>query len=88
MAGEYKPGQEVRVVLRPEMIRFAETKEEGKLTGKVQEVSFLGSMARYLVEMEGGDLISVDEHNPKRFRHKGSPVFLILDEEGLHLQKI
>ncbi len=45
-------------------------------------------MARYVVEMEGGDLISVDEHNPKRFRQKGSPVFLVLDEEGLHLQKI
>jgi ABC-type Fe3+/spermidine/putrescine transport system ATPase subunit len=76
------------MVLRPEMIRFAETKGEGKLTGKVQEVSFLGSMARYVVEMEGGDLISVDEHNPKRFRQRGSPVFLVLDEEGLHLQKI
>lgn len=88
LTGEHKPGEEVRMVLRPEMIRFAETKGEGKLTGKVQEVSFLGSMARYVVEMEGGDLISVDEHNPKRFRQRGSPVFLVLDEEGLHLQKI
>ena len=87
-SGEHKPGEEVRVVLRPEMMRFAETKNEGGLTGKVQEVFFLGSTARYLVEMEGGDSISVDEHNPKYFRQKGSAVYLMLDEGGLHLQKV
>ena len=54
----------------------------------VKEVSFLGSMARYIVETETGDRIQVDEHNPKRFRKKGAPAYLLLDEEGLHLQKI
>ena len=87
-SGEHKPGEEVRIVLRPEMMRFAETKVQGGLTGKVQEVFFLGSMARYVVEMEGGDSISVDEHNPKQFRQKGSAVYLMLDKEALHLQKV
>jgi phage FluMu gp28-like protein len=61
--------------------------KKGRLPGKVREVFFLGSMARYVVEMETGDRIQVDEPNPKKFRPQGSPVFLLLDEEALHLQK-
>ena len=68
--GRYKSGEKVLVVLRPEMIRFAEEREEGVLSGWVREFSFLGSMARYVVGMESGDQIQVDEHNPKRFRQK------------------
>jgi iron(III) transport system ATP-binding protein len=85
--GGFAPGDKVLIVLRPEMIRFAEGGGGGTLPGKVREVSFLGSMARYVVEMETGDRIQVDEHNPKNFRSQGSPVFLLLDEEALHLQK-
>jgi phage FluMu gp28-like protein len=70
------------------MIRFTEKGGQGALPGKVREVSFLGSMARYVVEMETGDRIQVDEHNPKNFRSQGSSVFLVLDEEALHLQKV
>jgi len=80
-------GQQVLVVSRPEMIRFGEGREEGGLSGKVEEVSFLGSLVRYVIEMENGDQIHVDEPNPKRFREKGSSVHLLLDEETLHLQK-
>jgi iron(III) transport system ATP-binding protein len=80
-------GQQVLVVFRPEMIRLAEGEEEGMLSGKVKEVFFLGSLVRYVVEMENGEQIHVDEPNPKRFREKGSPVHLLLDEEALHLQK-
>ena len=69
------------------MTRFAEEGDPGTLAGKVREVSFLGSMARYVVEMETGDRIQVDEPNPKKFRPQGSPVFLVVDEEALHLQK-
>jgi hypothetical protein len=69
------------------MIRFAEGGEEGGVSGKVKEVSFLSSLARYGIEMENGDQIHVDEPNPKRFRKKGSSVHLILDEEALYLQE-
>ncbi len=82
-----QPGKRVLVVSRPEMIQFAEGRAEGALSGKVKEVSFLGSMARYVIEMESGEQIRVDEPNPKRFREKGSPVQLLLDEEALHLQE-
>jgi iron(III) transport system ATP-binding protein len=87
-SGGYKPGEEVLIVSRPEMIRLAEAKEEKGLSGKVKEVTFLGSMARYVVEMENGDLFIVDDKNPKRFRQKGSTVYVILDEGSLHLQKV
>jgi iron(III) transport system ATP-binding protein len=87
-AGDFASGDQVLVVLRPEMIRFSEEGGKGILPGKVREVSFLGSMARYVVEMETGDRIQVDEHNPKNFRSQGSRVFLLLDEEALHLQKV
>jgi iron(III) transport system ATP-binding protein len=87
-AGDFAPGDQVLIVLRPEMIQFSEEGGKGTLPGKVREVSFLGSMARYLVEMETGDRIQVDEHNPKKFRSLDSPVFLLLDEGALHLQKI
>ena len=81
-----RPGQAVLVVSRPEMIRFAEGEAGGRLSGKVKEVFFLGSLVRYVVEMDDGAQIHVDEPNPKRFRGKGSPVHLNLDEETLHVQ--
>ena len=85
--GVFHPGDKVLIVLRPEMIRFAEEGGIGTLPGKIQEVSFLGSMARYVIEMETGERIQVDEHNPKEFRPKDSPVYLLVDEGALHLQK-
>jgi iron(III) transport system ATP-binding protein len=81
-----RPGQPVLVVSRPEMIRFAEGEGGGRLSGKVKEVFFLGSLVRYVVEMDDGAQIHVDEPNPKRFRGKGSSVHLNLDEETLHVQ--
>ena len=81
-----QPGKPVLVVSRPEMIRFAGGEAEGRLSGKVKEVFFLGSLVRYVVEMDDGEQIHVDEPNPKRFRGKGSSVHLILDEETLHVQ--
>ena len=81
-----QPGQPVLVVSRPEMIRFGDGEEEGRLPGKVREVFYLGSLARYVVEMDDGEQIHVDEPNPKHFRGKGTSVFLILDEETLHVQ--
>jgi iron(III) transport system ATP-binding protein len=83
----FNPGDKVLIVLRPEMIRFAEGGGRGTLPGKIQEVSFLGSMVRYVIEMETGERIQADEHNPKKFRLKDSPVHLLVDEGALYLQK-
>ena len=86
-AGGFNPGDKVLIVLRPEMIRFAEGGGGGTLPGKIQEVFFLGSMVRYVIEMETGERIQADEHNPKEFRLKDSPVHLLVDEGALYLQK-
>jgi iron(III) transport system ATP-binding protein len=87
LESDFSAGEKILVVLRPEMIRFAEAGEEGRLSGTVQEVFFLGSLARYVIEMENGKRIQVDDHNPKAFRPKGSRVHIKLDEESLHIQK-
>jgi iron(III) transport system ATP-binding protein len=80
-------GEKALVVLRPEMIRFSDQGGPGTLPGRVQEVSFLGSLARYGIEMDNGDKVQVDEPNPKEFRTKGSSVSLTLDEDAMHVQK-
>jgi iron(III) transport system ATP-binding protein len=82
----FKIGEKILVVTRPEMIRFGD-EETAALPGVIREVSFLGSMARYWVEVQGGDRVQVDEPNPKGFREKGTAARLILDPEALHLQK-
>ena len=86
-SGGFNPGDKVLIVLRPEMIRFAEGGGGGTLPGKIQEVFFLGSMVRYIIKMETGERIQADEHNPKEFRLKDSPVHLLVDEGALYLQK-
>lgn len=65
------------------MIRFAEPKEGVGFQGKVKEFYFLGSQERYVVELENGPSIlvdehKVDEHKRKEFQERGinrTPVF-------------
>jgi ABC-type Fe3+/spermidine/putrescine transport system ATPase subunit len=82
----FRVGEKILIVTRPEMIRFG-GEEETAVPGVIREVSFLGSLARYWVEMKGGERVQVDEPNPKGFREKGTAVRLLLDPDALHLQK-
>jgi ABC-type Fe3+/spermidine/putrescine transport system ATPase subunit len=82
----FRVGEKILIVTRPEMIRFSD-EEEAALPGVIREVSFLGSLARYWVEMKGGERVQVDEPNPRGFREMGTAVRLVLDPEALHLQK-
>ena len=50
------PGEQVRVVVRAEKIEIAAPDAEG-LTAKVVDVDYLGSMARYQMELQGGQRI-------------------------------
>jgi putative spermidine/putrescine transport system ATP-binding protein len=59
-------GREVKVALRPEMVSLgAPTDGQNQLTGKVSDVSFLGSIVRIRVGLgdEGGPVVVVDEFN-------------------------
>ena len=69
------------------MIQFSSEPAEEGLIGLVRDISFLGALVRYGVELQGGVKVQVDDPNPHRFRERGSEVYLILDKEAMHLQK-
>ena len=61
-----KPGGEVTVALRPEMVSLGSDAASGAnhLTGKVTDVSFLGSIVRIRVALgDGGPVVVLDEFN-------------------------
>jgi putative spermidine/putrescine transport system ATP-binding protein len=68
-AFEGRAGREVRVALRPEMVSLgAGADGENRLTGKVADVSFLGSIVRMRIGLAGGDgadgpVVILDEFN-------------------------
>jgi putative spermidine/putrescine transport system ATP-binding protein len=57
-------GREVKVALRPEMVSLAAIEGQNQLTGKVTDVSFLGSIVRMRIGLgEGGPEVVLDEFN-------------------------
>jgi putative spermidine/putrescine transport system ATP-binding protein len=63
---EGSAGREVKVALRPEMVSLgASTNGQNQLTGKVTDVSFLGSIVRIRVALDGGSgpVVVLDEFN-------------------------
>jgi putative spermidine/putrescine transport system ATP-binding protein len=65
-AFEGSAGREIKVALRPEMVSLgAGSDGENRLTGKVTDVSFLGSIVRIRVGLNGGEgpVVVLDEFN-------------------------
>src|SRR5262245_30316033 len=65
-AFEGSRGRELKVALRPEMVSLgAATNGQNQLTGKVSDVSFLGSIVRIRVGLgeDGGPVVVCDEFN-------------------------
>jgi putative spermidine/putrescine transport system ATP-binding protein len=61
---EGSQGREVRVALRPEMVSLGGAGDgQNQLTGKVTDVSFLGSIVRMRVGLEGGPVVILDSFN-------------------------
>jgi len=57
-------GREIKVALRPEMVSLgASTNGANQLTGKVTDVSFLGSIVRIRVGLDGGPTVVLDSFN-------------------------
>ncbi len=78
-----KVGQKVVVSIRPEFIPLT-TPTEGGWEGHVKQVTFLGSLNRYLVEVEEGIELVVEESTEEYstgFR-PGEPVSLLLEGES------
>jgi len=65
-AFEGSRGREVKIALRPEMVSLgASSNGHNQLTGKVSDVSFLGSIVRIRVGLgdDGGPVVVLDEFN-------------------------
>jgi ABC-type Fe3+/spermidine/putrescine transport system ATPase subunit len=62
-AGEWKPGDAVVVLVRPERIRLGAAGPEGpnRFAGRVEECAFRGASRRYRVRLPTGAVWSVDE---------------------------
>jgi putative spermidine/putrescine transport system ATP-binding protein len=61
---EGSAGREVSVALRPEMVKLGSDAGENRLTGKVSDVSFLGSIVRIRVALgDSGPTVVLDEFN-------------------------
>jgi iron(III) transport system ATP-binding protein len=64
-------GRSVRFTIRPEWIRVVETpraEDQNILSGTVVSSSFLGSMVRYRVTGPGGQVLTIEVHNPEETR--------------------
>ncbi|MFQ6077651.1 MAG: ABC transporter ATP-binding protein [Thermodesulfobacteriota bacterium] len=83
---QFEVDETVQVVFRPEMIHLSEPKGN-TIGGKVLEVAFLGPITRYTIELEGGDILTLDDQNPSTFHQKGSEVHVEIDEDSLHIQR-
>ena len=57
-------GEYVNIVIRPEMFKFS-SQGPDSFKGIVTTVNFLGSLARYVIELEDNKVITLDEPNPK-----------------------
>jgi ABC-type Fe3+/spermidine/putrescine transport system ATPase subunit len=61
--------EEVRLVIRPERIRWADNgKTEVAMTGIVEAVTYLGERIRYLIRLEGGQKLAVTHPNLQSVR--------------------
>jgi ABC-type Fe3+/spermidine/putrescine transport system ATPase subunit len=66
---EREPGQKITLSLRPEWIVLddgAYPSRENCLSGTVVESSFLGSIARYRVSSLGGQVLTIEVHDPEK----------------------
>lgn len=85
--GKYSRWEEVKVVFRPEMVYFVDESSDG-LSGIIKNISFLGSLARYRVEIKNEVEITLDDSNPAKILKKGDHVKIAIDPASAHIQKL
>jgi iron(III) transport system ATP-binding protein len=79
--------QEVVVAFRPEdMVEAEAAGRKNEITGLMKTVSFMGSVARFELDVEG-QLITVDRHRPREadMPQKGAPVAFAVPIESILL---
>ena len=78
-------GEEVTLVARPEAMRFSNNEEAVTIRGTIQHFYFLGSLARYEIEVGDGDIIILDEPAPEKLRSRGRTVHLEIIQHSVYL---
>ncbi len=81
----YRAGQEVTLVIRPEMAQINPS-GAAELEGVVRQAAYLGSMVEYDVEV-GGQLLSLVEYDPRRttIHPEGSQVHVQFMDDCLYV---
>lgn len=63
-----KPGDRVRVLIRPEKISIASDIAPGLLSGKIDAAVYLGESTQWKITLEGGQALTVLEQNREPFQ--------------------
>jgi iron(III) transport system ATP-binding protein len=79
-------GEEVTIVTRPEMLRFSKG-GPSSLRGMVRNAFFLGSLARYEIQVGKNELVTLDDSNPSALVAKGSNVHMEIIPDSAYVQK-
>ncbi len=87
-----RPGDRMRLAVRPEQIRMfrpgeSEESDSPALDGVVEAVIFVGSFRTFLVRLAGGDLVHVQAHTDLDTPHpqEGDRVGLTIPSQAVHV---
>jgi ABC-type Fe3+/spermidine/putrescine transport system ATPase subunit len=75
-----KPGDQVRVVVRAEKIMLKPAVST-PIAGKIVDVDYLGALARYDIDLAGGQRVRALSSLHERAHASGEPVALAIDPE-------
>jgi len=84
-----RPGDRMRLAVRPEQIRMfrPEESDSPSLDGVVEAVIFVGSFRTFLVRLAGGELVHVQAHTDHDVSHpqQGDRVGLAIPSQAVHV---
>lgn len=85
---EFSPGDNVKLVARPEMINIAKARQEKGFAGEVILVTYLGSEVIYDVDVKG-EILTIKVSNPLKYGlcQPGDQVYIQLEIENICLIK-
>jgi spermidine/putrescine transport system ATP-binding protein len=86
-----KPGDRVRVLIRPEKINLSAVASPSALAGKIESVVYLGESTQWQISIDGGQAITVLEQNRQPFQSGetriGQTVYVSWDPENAVILK-
>lgn len=90
-ANGVKPGERVRVLVRPEKITISSDASPLALAGKIESAVYLGESTQWQIRIEGGPAITVLEQNRQPFQSGenriGQTVYVSWDPESAMILK-